>query len=480
MLFSSIVFIFIFLPVTLLVYHLLYKRRTAQNVWLLLVSLIFYAWGEPVNVLLMIASIFVNWGMGLLVDRNRSDQGRKKLLLIIACVYNIGVLFVFKYLGFFIDTANMVSKRELVPNPGIALPIGISFYTFQALSYVIDVYRDDIKVEKNPFYVGLYVAFFPQLIAGPIVRYNSIAEQIRNRKGTLIKLSVGTTRFVTGLGKKILLSNSLAILADQVFNWSAMGTENVNTTVVMAWMGAVAYTLQIYFDFSGYSDMAIGLALMFGFKLEENFNYPYIAKSVNDFWRRWHISLTTWFREYVYIPLGGNRVSNKDKMIRNMFVVWLLTGIWHGASFNFLFWGLWHFLFQLSERFFGYDKNNDHPVIMRVYTLLEVILGWVLFRASDLYQAGIYFRNMFGTNGNTFFDDSTAFMLREYWMYLALGAVFSLPIAPRMNKLLFEHRTGRAETVLNCIYPVAILLLFFVSVSYLVRGGYNPFIYFDF
>ncbi len=480
MLFSSITFIFIFLPVTLVVYYLLHKRRIAQNVWLLIVSLFFYAWGEPVNVLLMIASILVNWGMGLLVHRYRADTNRKRICLIAACVYNIGVLFVYKYLGFIIDTVNMVSKRELIVNPHIALPIGISFYTFQALSYVIDVYRDDIDVEKNPFYVGLYVAFFPQLIAGPIVRYNSIAEQIRNRKGSLLKMSIGTTRFVTGFGKKILISNSLAILADQIFNWSAMGADNVNTTVVMAWIGAIAYTLQIYFDFSGYSDMAIGLALMFGFRLEENFNYPYIAKSVSDFWRRWHISLTTWFREYVYIPLGGNRVSNKDKMIRNMFVVWLLTGIWHGASFNFLFWGLWHFLFQLSERFFGYDKNNDHPVLMRIYTLTEVLMGWVLFRASDLYQAGIYFKNMFGLNSNSFFDDTTAFMLREYWMFIVLGIVFSLPIAPRMNKLLFEHKTGKAEMVMNHIYPFAIMLLFFVCISYLVRGGYNPFIYFDF
>ncbi len=480
MIFSGIPFLFIFLPAVMLVYYALAKSRMAQNVWLLAASLIFYAWGEPVNVFLMIGSIIVNWLMGILVDRYRSEERKKKLLLIATCVYNIGILFVFKYLGFFIGTINMAAEKEVIKDPGIALPIGISFYTFQALSYVLDVYKGDIKVEKNPMYVGLYIAFFPQLIAGPIVKYESIARQIRERKSSLLKISVGSARFVTGLGKKVLISNSLAIIADKIFSWSQMGPGMMNTTVVMAWMGAIAYTLQIYYDFSGYSDMAIGLSLMFGFKIDENFNYPYIAGSINDFWRRWHISLTGWFRQYVYIPLGGNRGENKDTMIKNMFIVWLLTGMWHGASWNFLFWGMWHFVFQLAERFFGYDKNKDHPVLMHIYTMLVVTFGWVMFRASDLYQAGVYFRNMFGTNGNSFFDTRTAFILSEYWIYFVIGILFCVPIAPRMNKFLFEHKTGKLEYVYTLAYPFALMLLFFVSVSFLVRGGYNPFIYFDF
>ncbi|MDD6203330.1 MAG: MBOAT family protein [Lachnospiraceae bacterium] len=480
MLFSSIVFLFFFFPIVLAGYYLLSFSRMAQNVWLFIFSIVFYAWGEPIYVLLMLSSIVVNWGSGLLVDKYREKPGVKKAWLIVACIFNLGMLFVFKYTGFLIDNINQLARADILPQIEITLPIGISFYTFQALSYVIDVYRGDTKVEKNPFYVGLYVAFFPQLIAGPIVKYNSVAQQIRTRKSSFRKLSVGICRFVTGLGKKILLANSFALLADQIFNWSELGIEHFNVPVVMAWMGAIAYTLQIYFDFSGYSDMAIGLGLIFGFKFEENFNYPYVATSVTDFWKRWHISLTSWFRQYVYIPLGGNRVENKDRMILNMFIVWLLTGIWHGAEWTFIFWGLWHFLFQLAERLLGYHKNNSHTVLMRIYTLLEVTLGWVLFRAKDLYQTNIYLRNMFGVSGNTFWDEMTGFLLKEYWLIFALGFLFSTPIAKRCNELLAERKMGILGKGMTIVYPVAVAGLFLVCVSYLVRGGYNPFIYFNF
>lgn len=480
MLFSSIVFLFVFFPVVFLVYYALSFSRLMQNIWLFITSLLFYAWGEPVYVLLMAASILVNWGAGLLVDRYRDAPGKKKAALAAACVLNLGALGVFKYAGFLVRNINSGFPEPLLPNIELALPIGISFFTFQALSYVIDVYRQDTPVEKNPFYVGLYVSFFPQLIAGPIVRYNSVAEQIRTRKFTWDKLTIGCTRFVVGLGKKILISNNVAILADQIFTWSEMGVNHYDVPVAMAWLGLIAYTLQIYFDFSGYSDMAIGLGLMFGFKFEENFNYPYAATSVLDFWRRWHISLTSWFREYVYFPLGGSRVENKDTMVRNLFIVWLLTGIWHGAEWTFVFWGMWHFVFQMAERFFGYGRDGRHTVLMRIYTLLVVMLGWVMFRTKDLYQANSYFQNLFGLSGNSFWNDMTGFLLREYWVYLLLGILFSFPIAQKCNTLLSAPRITAVGKVMTVLYPAAMMGVFLLCVAYLVRGGYNPFIYFNF
>lgn len=480
MLFSSTVFLLFFFPVVFVVYYLLAFSRTAQNIWLFAASLFFYAWGEPVYLLLLLASILVNWGAGLFLGKFADMPQKKKTVLVIACVVNIGALFIFKYAGFLVQNLNSLIGTQVFPVPALALPIGISFFTFQALSYVIDIYRGDTAVEKSPFFVGLYVAFFPQLIAGPIVRYRSVAEQIRFRKSSLRKISVGACRFITGLGKKVLLANNMAILADQIFSWSEMGIVHVNVPVVMAWLGMVAYTLQIYFDFSGYSDMAIGLGLMFGFKFDENFHYPYAAVSMVDFWRRWHISLTGWFREYVYFPLGGSRVENKDTMIRNLFLVWMLTGIWHGAQWTFLFWGLWHFLFQLAERFLGYAKNNPHTGWMRLYTLLVIMLGWVLFRAKDLYQAGRYYSNLFGLSGNSFYNALTGFLLREYWIWLVLGIVMCFPVAQRCNTLLAQKRMGALGKAVGFLYPAAMMMLFLLCLVYLVRGSYNPFIYFNF
>lgn len=480
MLFSSVIFLFFFFPVVFSGYYLLAFSRSAQNIWLFLFSILFYTWGEPVYVLLMAASIFMNWVAGYFVDKYKDRPRMKKGWLIGTCIFNLGMLLVFKYTGFLIRNFNSLVRADMLPAFELSLPIGISFYTFQALSYVIDVYRGDTRAEKNLFYVGLYISFFPQLIAGPIVRYNSIAEQIRTRKSSWKKISVGICRFVTGLGKKVLISNSLAILADQIFRWSELGIENLNVPVVMAWMGAIAYTLQIFFDFSGYSDMAIGLGLIFGFKFEENFNYPYTAVSVSDFWRRWHISLTNWFREYVYIPLGGNRGANKDQTIRNMFIVWLLTGIWHGAEWTFIFWGMWHFAFLTGERFLGINRKAVSGVGMRVYTILEVMLGWVLFRAKDLYQANVYLRNMFGVSGNSLWNEMTGFLLHEYWIFIAIGILFSMPIARRYNTLLYQEKMGFFGNCISVLYPFAMAGVFMLCVVYLVRGGYNPFIYFNF
>lgn len=473
MLFSSTVFLFYFLPIVFLFYYGFSFSRMIQNIILLIASLIFYAWGEPVYVFLMIGSIIVNSGVGYLVGK--WEGIKKKVILWIDIVANIAVLFVFKYLGFVLESLEIMKVEEL----NLPLPIGISFFTFQALSYVVDVYWGTTKPE-NPFYVGLYISFFPQLIAGPIIQYNTVADQIRNRKTSFDKIAVGLCRFTTGLGKKVLLSNCFAAIADNVFQWSAIGTDKVTVPAMLAWLGSIAYTMQIYFDFSAYSDMAIGLALCFGFKFGENFNYPYIATSVSDFWKRWHISLTDWFREYVYFPLGGNRVSNQDYMVRNMFIVWLCTGIWHGANWTFIFWGLYYFVFQLAERFFEYPDKIQSRLLKHLYVLLVVNAGWVVFRANDLYQAGRFFLNMLGMNNNGFYSETAFMLIRENWVFLALGVVFSSPIARNMNEMLYKKPDSLVNRVYTICYPVVMLLLLLISVSYLASGTYNPFIYFNF
>lgn len=474
MLFSSIVFLFYFLPAVFLLYFLLSFSRMLQNILLLLVSLIFYAWGEPVYVFLMIGSIIFNSMMGYLVERLK-ERKQKKLIVAVAVIINLSVLIVFKYSGFILEMLGLIQTGTL----NLPLPIGISFYTFQALSYVIDVYWGKTKSE-NPFYVGLYIAFFPQLIAGPIIQYSTIADQIRNRKSSFDMVSLGLCRFTTGLGKKVLLSNSFAAIADHVFQWSAIGTEKVAVPATLAWLGSISYTLQIYFDFSAYSDMAIGLALCFGFKFGENFNYPYIATSISDFWKRWHISLTDWFREYVYFPLGGSRVNNQDFMVRNMFIVWLCTGIWHGANWTFIFWGLYYFVFQLAERFFEYPKKMKSRFAKHFYTLIVVNAGWVIFRSDDLYQAGRFFINMLGMNNNGFYSDLAVMLIRENWVFLLLGLIFSTPIARKMNEMIYGSVNSLVNIVYTVFYPIIMFLLLIISVSYLASGTYNPFIYFNF
>lgn len=472
MLFSSIVFLFYFFPIVFLLYYAFSFSRTLQNVLLLIASLVFYAWGEPVYVFLMMGSIVFNTLMGWLVGRK--DGTGKKVWLWIAVAGNISVLFVFKYLGFVLTNLGLGSLGVNLP-----LPIGISFFTFQALSYVVDVYRGTTKVD-NLFNVGLYISFFPQLIAGPIIQYNSVADQIKNRKSTFDKVALGICRFTTGLGKKVLLSNCFAAIADNVFQWSAIGVDKQVVPVTLAWLGSISYSLQIYFDFSAYSDMAIGLALCFGFKFGENFNYPYIATSIADFWKRWHISLTDWFHEYVYFPLGGSRFKNQDYMVRNIFIVWLLTGIWHGANWTFIFWGLMYFLFQLAEKFFEYPEKMKSTFVKRFYTLMVVNAAWVVFRANDLYQAGRFFMNMLGLNNNGFFSDTAAMLLRENWVFFVLGIVFSTPIARNMNEMLYAKQDSVVNKVYTMLYPVVMLFILIISVSYLASGTYNPFIYFNF
>ena len=472
MLFSSTTFIYLFLPAVLLGYYVLFKwSRKLQNIFLLIVSLFFYAWGEPKFVLIMIASILLNWLFGLLVDRFKEIKPLCKGIIAIDVILNLSLLFVFKYLGFTCHTVNSLFGAGWTV-PSIALPIGISFFTFQAMSYVIDVYREKGAVQKDLLCVGLYISFFPQLIAGPIVRYETVADEILNRKETMDDFFDGFARFIVGLAKKVLLSNSFAFLADQAFNTSATGAE---LSVGFSWLGALAYTLQIFFDFGGYSDMAIGLGRMFGFHFLENFDYPYISTSITEFWRRWHISLGTWFRDYVYIPLGGSRVK-KSRQIINLFVVWFLTGIWHGANFTFILWGLMYFILLVMEKLTGWHKPKSKglTVIKWFYTMLFVILGWVLFRAETVADALHYLKGMFGFGGAPFADGMFTGYLEQNLILLIVGMALCTPVVP-----VLKRKFG-STLVWDILSVIGLIGLFVLSVASLVSSSYNPFIYFNF
>ncbi|MCQ2523793.1 MAG: MBOAT family protein [Lachnospiraceae bacterium] len=481
MVFSSITFLVYFLPIVILGYYILGFSRPLQNIWLLISSLIFYAWGEPRYVLILLISICINYSIGLIVGKCRDNNLKKaRTWVVIDVTANLLILFVFKYLAFVINTVNAFVEFDLIPVPNITLPIGISFFTFQALSYVIDIYRGETEAQKNPLYVGLYIAFFPQLIAGPIVRYRTIAEQIKMRKSSIGMFTNGTTRFAIGFSKKILLANNLAVLADSVFNLTLTGKKLYSVPASMAWLGAICYMLQIYMDFSAYSDMAIGLGQMFGFQFEENFNYPYVSMSISEFWRRWHISLGTWFKEYVYIPLGGSRTENKDTMVRNTFIVWLLTGVWHGAYWTFIIWGLYNFIFIMGERIVGFEKRPGKRFGKHIYSLLVIMFGWVIFRADTLYELSEYIGNMFGLNSNGLYNSTVGMMIKEYAIVLAFSIIFSTPIAKICREKLDGLKVGIKSIILKLFYLAATCAVFALAIISMVKGGYNPFIYFNF
>ncbi len=471
MLFSSTVFLFFFLPFNLFVYYAIFrKNRIYQNRFLFFSSLLFYAWGEPFFVFLMLTSILLNWKLALYIDSaleaNQKQSARHYLLF--SLILNFSLLFTFKYLSFFISIISSVTHIPL-PNPSISLPIGISFFTFQAVSYVIDVYCRQGIVQKELINVGLYISFFPQLIAGPIVRYQSISDQIQNRHESFSDFSSGTVRFIIGLSKKTLLANTIALVADKAFSMAG------SLSVIMAWLGAIAYTFQIYFDFSAYSDMAIGLGRMFGFHFVENFNHPYVSKSISEFWRRWHISLGSWFRDYVYFPLGGSRVKSRYRLVFNLFVVWSLTGLWHGANWTFIVWGLFYFSLIAIEKLFNFEKVlNRLPVINHVYTLFFVIIGWVLFRSDSLSIALQYIGNMFGSSG-LLIDRFAIFYFKENLLYFLCAFLASIPL-----KSVLSYNYSKAEDIsqISCVF--FLFLLFCLSVVYIVKGTYNPFIYFNF
>lgn len=464
MVFSSLVFLFAYLPITLLAYYLV--PRQGRNIFLFIVNLIFYGWGEPKLVLLMVFNIFFNYIGGWLVDKYRADAKKKKLFLILTCVLDIGILAVFKYTGMITETLNMLPFLN-IPELQISLPIGISFYTFQTMSYVIDVYRDDAPVSKNFINFGTYVALFPQLIAGPIVRYRDVAEQLVNRRETLEMFTRGVKLFMVGLAKKVIIANTMGTLTTNIF---ATTDEN---GVVGTWVGMIAYTFQIYFDFSGYSDMACGLGNMLGFEFLKNFNYPYIAKSITDFWRRWHISLSTWFKEYVYIPLGGNRKGIK-RQILNLLIVWGLTGLWHGAAYNFVLWGLYYGLLLILEKFVLKKFLDRLPsFVQHIYTLFIVIIGWGLFYFTDVGQLGEFMADLFNF-GNGICGNQAFNLIMSNLPILIIAAVASTPLAAMLYNR-FEHT--RFMWIPETLYCMGVLG---VSTASLVNQSYNPFLYFRF
>lgn len=464
MVFSSLVFMFAYLPITLLAYYLV--PRQGRNIFLFIVNLIFYGWGEPKLVLLMVFNIFFNYIGGWLVDKYRADAKKKKLFLILTCVLDIGILAVFKYTGMITETLNMLPFLN-IPELQISLPIGISFYTFQTMSYVIDVYRDDAPVSKNFINFGTYVALFPQLIAGPIVRYRDVAEQLVNRRETIEMFTRGVKLFMVGLAKKVIIANTMGTLTTNIF---ATTDEN---GVVGTWVGMIAYTFQIYFDFSGYSDMACGLGNMMGFEFLKNFNYPYIAKSITDFWRRWHISLSTWFKEYVYIPLGGNRKGVK-RQILNLLIVWGLTGLWHGAAYNFVLWGLYYGLLLILEKFVLKKFLDRLPsFVQHIYTLFIIIIGWGLFYFTDVGQLGEFMVDLFNF-GNGICGNQAFNLIMSNLPMLIIAAVASTPLAT-MLYTRFEHT--RFMWIPEILYCMGVLA---VSTASLVNQSYNPFLYFRF
>ena len=472
MIFSSIFVIFVFLPVVLAVYYLVPFRYQLKNLVLLLASLVFYAWGEPVYVILMLLGIGINFAGGLEIE-NYLQSGRErnaKVACIVIVAVDLAVLGFYKYYGFVLENVNAVLPFD-IPYHELALPIGISFYTFQTISYIIDVYRQKVGAQRSFITFGAYVCMFPQLIAGPIVRYSDVEKQLAKRTLSVEKFGDGAMWFLRGLGKKVLLANTMGSVFDAIM---ALGA--ANTSVLTAWIGCFAYTMQIYFDFGGYSDMAVGLGKMLGFEFMKNFDYPYTAKSVTEFWRRWHISLSSWFKEYVYIPLGGNRGGTK-KAVRNLLVVWALTGLWHGAAWNFIFWGLYYGIILCVEKYILKEGLAKLPAVCRhVYTMVLVMLGWVLFSSPTLGRALSYTGTMFGIGGSGVADATGLYFLGTC---LVPGTVSAILCAPLVYKWI--PRITRAREWYKQVAGAVIYIgIFLVSTAYLVNATYNPFLYFRF
>lgn len=466
MLFSSIPFLYYFLPIVLILYFIVPKFL--KNTVLLLSSLFFYGWGEPKYVFLMIGTIFVGYISGILIEKFKKSFS-KKIVLTVTSILFLGALGYFKYADFFIDNFNRITGLG-IPFLKIALPIGISFYTFQILSYVIDVYRGDVKAQKNPVILGTYVALFPQLIAGPIVRYSDIEKQLIKRTHSFEKAYDGIKRFTVGFAKKIILANTLGELCEA---FKASGEKSV----LFFWMFAIAYSLQIYFDFSGYSDMAIGLGKIFGFDFLENFNYPFISKSITEFWRRWHISLGTWFRDYVYIPLGGNRVG-KTKHLFNIFLVWFLTGFWHGAEWNFIVWGLYFGFFLTIEKFFLLEKLKKLKIVSHIYVLFLTAVSFVIFSANNLTEALSGVGGLFGYKNIPFVSTEALYYLKSFGFIIIISAICSTPFLKSLKNRLSEKKP--ISKILNALEIPVMILIMLICTSYLADGSFNPFLYFRF
>ncbi len=470
MLFSSMTFLFVFLPVTLAVYYL--APAQMRNLVMLAASLFFYAWGEPVYIILMLLSILMNYYCGLDIDGKRNSPQLARRSLIFAVAANVLVLGFFKYYGLIMETVNGTLPVD-IPYRVLPLPIGISFYTFQALSYIVDVYRGEARAQKKFTWFASYICMFPQLIAGPIIRYVDIEEQLRQRSFGIVKFGRGAMFFIRGLAKKVVIANSIGTVYEQVMQLP-VGTVSVLTS----WVGCLAYAFQIYFDFSGYSDMAVGLGKMFGFEFRRNFHYPYVSKSITEFWRRWHISLSTWFREYVYIPLGGNRCGGQRNMV-NLILVWALTGLWHGAEWNFLFWGLYYgVLLILEKHVWGGLMDRLPGVIQHIYTFVLVMVGWVFFFSPDLGSALDYIGMMFGMGASALADRQAVFLLTTHWLLFLLCILGSSSIGWTILRAFMEsYKKGRTQRIMSCVIYMGIFL---VSVAFLVTETFNPFLYFRF
>lgn len=467
MVFSSYIFLFVFLPITTFIYFVISKKY--KNIWLLVSSLIFYGWSGPKYILILIISIFTNWIGAYLIEK--IVEKYRKAVLFFTLFINIALLAYFKYTNFIIDNINKIVGNEKNWTQ-IAFPLGISFFTFQGISYVIDVYRKDGEALHNPLDVGLYISFFPKLVSGPIVRFKNIALEIRERTSNFESIGYGFRRFIYGLAKKVIIANTFGVIADTVFNSNSIMFET-------SWVGAIAYTLQIYYDFSGYSDMAIGLGSIFGFHFGENFNYPYISKSITEFWRRWHISLSTWFRDYVYIPLGGNRVKPYRHII-NMFIVWLLTGIWHGANWTFIFWGLYYGILLVGEKYLIPDKIEQViPKSIRWFiTIFFVIIGWVLFRSNSLVDAFVYLKNMFGFQTSDVGKSAFMRLLINYKMFWVIGIIGAFPIKNIWRKV--KNEKVKSTILMDILENLYIAVIAVISFIFLVSSSYDAFIYFQF
>lgn len=470
MVFSSAIFLFLFLPIVFILYYILPKKL--RNTIMFLASLLFYAWGEPIYIFIMLFSTVFDYENGRLIEKFRKQEKEKicKVILILSIVVNLGLLMFFKYTDFFVGNINGLFGLS-IDSLGLALPIGISFYTFQTLSYTIDVYRGVVQTQQNMINFGMYVSMFPQLIAGPIVRYSDIKNQVDSRDENVEEIADGIRRFIMGLAKKIIIANQIGILWDEIESMTSFSTS-------LAWIGAIAFTLQIYFDFSGYSDMAIGLGHMFGFTIPENFKHPYESRSITEFWRKWHITLGTWFREYIYIPLGGNRNGVKKQVI-NLFIVWFLTGFWHGAGWNFILWGVYYFILLMLEKLFLLKWMERWPKLLRhIYTLLFVVIGWVIFACTDLNVMCSVLKAMFGL-GEGIAGGMSEYYMISYGVLFIIAAILATSVPMRIVRRLFLklNLNNNVKLIIKNCLCVFVLI---VSIAFLVGDSYNPFLYFRF